>query len=357
MPTQHESFVNGVYSQARAAGLTDTQARLAASQAAVETGYGNHLVGNNMFGIKAGRNWTGPVVNAGTTEEIGGALTPARANFRSYDTPAASLGGWSSLVSHNWPSAYQAEDFDTAVDGLNAGLPGGYATDSNYGSKLRSVNRMISPQAEQTTGIMGVINPATVSPVERGLLAAPVNPMNVPGINATPDLGIVSRPYVDTQVTTAYRNVPQTQPASVRTAAVQAPPQTQTATAQAPAGLSMSPQEAAMDRANRSYLSRQPQNTSFAATHDFGQMAQKALGAIAGGLLGGAVLGPVGGLLGSYVGKQVASPNGLMGNNNFPSKPEGGPKGDGGLTSYGRSAMQNSPQARSAMTNGSSGLF
>jgi flagellar protein FlgJ len=38
------------------------------SQAALETGYGKFAIGNNLFGIKAGKNWTGKKKLVTTTE-------------------------------------------------------------------------------------------------------------------------------------------------------------------------------------------------------------------------------------------------------------------------------------------------
>ena len=134
----NEKFLSDTYSYAKQAGLNDTQARLAAAQAALETGYGKHLVGNNYFGMKAGKSWTGDTVNAYTKEEVGGKLAGQRDVFRSYATPADSFKDWQGMVSKNWPGAMSANTFEGAVAGLRATQKGGYATDSKYNSKLRS---------------------------------------------------------------------------------------------------------------------------------------------------------------------------------------------------------------------------
>jgi hypothetical protein len=141
MASRQKDFYSGVYNNARAMGLSDAQARLAASQASLETGFGRSSVGNNYFGIKAGKSWNGPSVNAGTWENVGGQNINTNANFRSYDNPAQSLNDWSSTVSKNFPNSYWADDFDTAVSGLSNGRFGAYATDPNYGSKLRSIDQ------------------------------------------------------------------------------------------------------------------------------------------------------------------------------------------------------------------------
>jgi hypothetical protein len=131
---------------------------LAASQASLETGYGKSAVGNNYFGVKAGKSWTGPSVNAWTWEDGPGGAYNTRANFRSYDNPFGSLLDWSSQLNRNWPSSAMADTFDDAVTGLGNGVNGRYATDRNYESKLRLIDKNnYGPQL----GIMSVIDPPT----------------------------------------------------------------------------------------------------------------------------------------------------------------------------------------------------
>jgi flagellum-specific peptidoglycan hydrolase FlgJ len=138
--TQQDKFLADVYSAGRRAGLTDVEARVAASQAALETRYGKSVVGNNFFGIKAGRSWTGPTVNAKTWEEVDGRRVNTTASFRSYKTPEESLADWKSVVSRNWPGVTKASSFEEAAAALNAGKKGGYATDSKYDSKIASID-------------------------------------------------------------------------------------------------------------------------------------------------------------------------------------------------------------------------
>jgi hypothetical protein len=179
MASRQNDFYSGVYNNARAAGLSDAQARLAASQASLETGYGKSAVGNNYFGVKAGKSWTGPSVNAGTWEDGPGGAYNTRANFRSYDNPFGSLLDWSSQLGRNWPSSATAGTFDEAVDGLGNGVYGRYASDRNYESKLRSIDKNnYGPQL----GIMSVIDPPTpqqrpdsVNPFD-AILAEPQQP-------------------------------------------------------------------------------------------------------------------------------------------------------------------------------------
>lgn len=179
MASRQQDFYSGIYNNARAAGLSDAQARLAASQASLETGYGRSVAGNNYFGIKAGKSWNGPSVNAGTWEDGPNGAYSTRANFRSYGDPSGSLLDWSSQLNRNWPQSYMADTFDDAVTGLGNGVNGRYASDRNYESKLRAIDKNnYGPQL----GIMSVIDPPTpqqrpdsVSPFD-AILAQPQEP-------------------------------------------------------------------------------------------------------------------------------------------------------------------------------------
>jgi flagellar protein FlgJ len=71
------------------------------AQAAHETGWGRkeirHADGtpaHNLFGIKAGANWTGPVAEVTTTEYIGGVARKVTAKFRAYASYAESFADY-----------------------------------------------------------------------------------------------------------------------------------------------------------------------------------------------------------------------------------------------------------------------
>lgn len=170
MATRQEQFYNEVYAGARQAGLSDARARLAAAQASLETGFGKSMPGGNMFGIKAGKSWTGPTQDLNTWEDVGGRVNVVD-KFRSYTNPFDSLSDWVGLTDRRFPAASSASSFTEAVDGLRAGQPGGYATDRNYGGKLRSIDNRFGDAALQNYGTMGREIP-TPSVAPRGVMEA-----------------------------------------------------------------------------------------------------------------------------------------------------------------------------------------
>jgi hypothetical protein len=168
MATRQEQFFAEVYAGARQAGLSDAQARLAAAQSSLETGFGKSMPGGNMFGIKAGKSWTGPTQNLNTWEDVGGRVNIVD-KFRAYENPFDSLGDWAGLLDRRFPEASAASSFTDAVGGLRAGQPGGYATDRQYGNKLTSIDGRFGEAAQQNYGLMGRDIP-TPSMAPRGVM-------------------------------------------------------------------------------------------------------------------------------------------------------------------------------------------
>ncbi|MFM2057148.1 MAG: hypothetical protein RLY71_1533, partial [Pseudomonadota bacterium] len=76
------------------------------AQAAHETGWGRREIlqsdgkaSNNLFGIKAGPGWNGPVAVATTTEVIDGVARKVQARFRAYSSPEESFRDYARLIS------------------------------------------------------------------------------------------------------------------------------------------------------------------------------------------------------------------------------------------------------------------
>lgn len=113
------------------------------AQAALETGWGSHRpvteAGSssfNLFGIKQGSAWTGATARARTSEVLGGQAVELPQNFRSYDSPQASVADYVALLQG---SARYAQALGTGnnIQAFATSLArGGYATDPDYVNKL-----------------------------------------------------------------------------------------------------------------------------------------------------------------------------------------------------------------------------
>lgn len=144
---------------------------VACAQAALESAWGNSTLtraANNLFGIKAGEGWRGPVVELPTTEYRDGVPhegEPAR--WRAYMSWLSCVKDYSRLISTlPWFRAAlnHLDDPDAFLACL---LPGpnkpGWATDPNYAQKVRRCAAVIEslggPVWAKKGG--GVASPAT----------------------------------------------------------------------------------------------------------------------------------------------------------------------------------------------------
>ena len=115
-------------------------------QAAHESGWGRkeikHADGSpsfNLFGIKAGADWKGPVAETRTTEVVNGQAVKTVARFRAYASYAESFADYARLMKNSpryQPVLAQAQDAASFASGLQRA---GYATDPAYAAKLTRV--------------------------------------------------------------------------------------------------------------------------------------------------------------------------------------------------------------------------
>ena len=130
----------------RAQAATGIPATFMIAQAAHETGWGRkeirHADGtpaNNLFGIKAGANWGGPVAEVTTTEYVGGVARKVTARFRAYASHAESFADYARLMK-NSPRYAQVVARGSNASAFAQGLQkAGYATDPAYANKLSRV--------------------------------------------------------------------------------------------------------------------------------------------------------------------------------------------------------------------------
>jgi flagellar protein FlgJ len=145
--TVHQGFVDRFLDAAKAAAeATGLPAKVILGQAALESGWGKHEVrdasGNgshNLFGVKAPAGYTGPTVDAMTTEVVNGVAQKVVQKFKAYASYAESFIDYAKTVANNprYEKAVQAAG-DAVKFATEMGRSG-YATDPNYGTKLAQV--------------------------------------------------------------------------------------------------------------------------------------------------------------------------------------------------------------------------
>jgi len=116
------------------------------AQAALETGWGQRMARNadgspslNMFGIKAGDEWTGARATADTVEFGNGVATQRRTAFRAYGSIEESVSDFANVLkkSPRYRDAIAAGgDVHAYIDRIGKS---GYATDPEYANKLNQI--------------------------------------------------------------------------------------------------------------------------------------------------------------------------------------------------------------------------
>ena len=136
---------------ARAAARLGTTPDILIAQAALETGWGRHMMrnadgtsANNLFSIKAGPSWQGRTVDVRTTEFFGARPVFVNAAFRSYADLAQSFDDYVGLLENN--PRYQRA-LDRAADPkayITELARAGYATDPKYAQKVLAIHKHLA---------------------------------------------------------------------------------------------------------------------------------------------------------------------------------------------------------------------
>lgn len=107
--------------------------RAVAAQAALETGWGRHVPGNNLFGIK---HHSGAGVHAGTIEYRGHTAYHTTADFQRYSSLVKSLQDYTRLITQTPRYKHVMNHGDNIEGFAHALVKSGYATDPNYAQKI-----------------------------------------------------------------------------------------------------------------------------------------------------------------------------------------------------------------------------
>lgn len=142
-----ESFVRELLPHARrAADELGTTPEVLIAQAALETGWGQHMIRNrdgsnsfNLFGIKADASWQGARALTDTVEFRDGLMRRERAPFRAYGSLAESFSDYVDFLKSDprySEALAQADDPSAFARALSQA---GYATDPNYHGKIETI--------------------------------------------------------------------------------------------------------------------------------------------------------------------------------------------------------------------------
>ncbi|MBS0467303.1 MAG: flagellar assembly peptidoglycan hydrolase FlgJ [Proteobacteria bacterium] len=143
-PKGREDFVQHHRASAeRVAQDSGIPASFMLGQAGHETGWGKSEIRNkdgsnafNLFGIKAGKGWTGKVAEVSTTEYVNGVPRKTVARFRAYDSYEDSFKDYARLINDNPRYEKARAKTHSAVAFASELQKAGYATDPQYAAKL-----------------------------------------------------------------------------------------------------------------------------------------------------------------------------------------------------------------------------
>ena len=159
-PKGRDGFVQHLSGTAeRVAQESGIPASFMLGQAGHETGWGKseikHKDGSNsfnLFGIKAGKGWTGKVAEITTTEYINGKAQKVTAKFRAYDSYEDSFRDYARLIKEGprYEKAESVAQSGSAMAYASALQKAGYATDPEYAKKLSgAINSVLRTQRAQ----------------------------------------------------------------------------------------------------------------------------------------------------------------------------------------------------------------
>jgi flagellar protein FlgJ len=117
---------------------TRVPASVTVAQAALESAWGAHAPGHNLFGIKADTGWSGPVTLQETHEVVDGRTIEMVARFRAYPDWQGSIDDHAAFLAGNPRYKFAFAD-PRGPEFAEAIARAGYATDPVYAAKLKAV--------------------------------------------------------------------------------------------------------------------------------------------------------------------------------------------------------------------------
>ena len=142
-----EEFVSSVWEHAKtAAKKIGLNPAVMVAQAALETGWGKHIINksdggssNNLFNIKSDKSWEGDKASKVTLEFEQGTPVKKQASFRAYDSIKDSVNDFVDFLTQNPRYKEALQNTAKPNDFLDSLQKAGYATDPNYADKIKQV--------------------------------------------------------------------------------------------------------------------------------------------------------------------------------------------------------------------------
>ena len=142
-----DAFIHALWPHAEAAaGVLRVDPRVLVAQAALETAWGGSMItrpdgtsSHNLFGIKADSRWAGERIHVPTLEVVDGMMQRISADFRAYESMAASFGDYVAFVTSSPRYADALERAGDPAAYLHALQRAGYATDPGYAGKILDI--------------------------------------------------------------------------------------------------------------------------------------------------------------------------------------------------------------------------
>jgi flagellar protein FlgJ len=146
IPATAKDFVNRVWPHAvESSRSTGIPPQFLVAHSALESGWGKSEIrredgssSHNLFGIKAGKSWTGPTVAATTTEYVDGQPQQVVERFRAYASYEEGFRDYANLLRGNsrYGSVIGSQD---GMEFARRLQQAGYATDPMYADKLTRI--------------------------------------------------------------------------------------------------------------------------------------------------------------------------------------------------------------------------
>ncbi|MEE9320415.1 MAG: flagellar assembly peptidoglycan hydrolase FlgJ [Granulosicoccus sp.] len=154
-----QAFIHPLLPHAeRTAERLGTSVNAVLAVAALETGWGRHVIENakgekshNLFGIKAGHLDTNSTQSM-TTEYVDGKKIRTSENFRVYDSPKAAVDGFADFLLENPRYATALSHADDPERFIAELQNAGYATDPQYANKVITVMHQIAKHRGDSGG-------------------------------------------------------------------------------------------------------------------------------------------------------------------------------------------------------------